>query len=124
MGALTDLTLNYRLNIPSDPNCRMKIGFPSQFVIAATYVSARGFSLFATPQVQVDAASNTLILTGCPAFTDQNSNGDAVTISSVRVPASQRDSDPFKISFFALDAGKEYLTASDNNGTVLKGGSL
>jgi hypothetical protein len=52
-----------------------------------------------------------------------NSNGDSLTISRIKVPASKRNSDPFKLSVFAYDNGIEYLIASDL-GTVLEAGDI
>ncbi len=70
-----------------------------------------------------------MILTGCPTFSDSNNNGDAITISSVRLPNTVRDSDPITLALFAVEDGKEYLTASDTNGVIIsaslmQGGTL
>jgi hypothetical protein len=64
-----------------------------------------------------------LTLSGCPSYVDKNSNGDSLTISRIKVPASKRNSDPFTLSVYTFDNGIEYLTAT-NVGTVLEAGDF
>ena len=71
---LSSLTFSFALNLPVDPDCRIRIMFPQDQPVTADLISSSGTNLFSSAYdlSTLDLAGNFAEVAGCPIYVDSN----------------------------------------------------
>lgn len=73
VGELSSLTFSFKLNLPVDPDCRVRIIFPADQPVTAALTQSQGSNLFSSASglSALDIGANYVEVAGCAAYTER-----------------------------------------------------
>lgn len=73
VGELSSLTFTFRLNLPVDPDCRMRVIFPADQPVTTDLTSSSGANLFSSAYgvSALDLTNNYVEVAGCPVYAER-----------------------------------------------------
>ena len=106
VGELSIFSLRFTVGLPADASCRLKIYVPAYFS-TDTIAQVRGFTMFTNSQFQTISDSDNeftgyIMKDGCDGYIHTSSTSESIFITSLVNMGSARDSDSFKIEFYAV----------------------
>ena len=115
VGELSSLTFGFRLNLPVDPDCRIRIIFPSDQPLTSDLTSSTGSNLFvgAYGLSAFDLALNYAEVAGCPTYQERTVSyqTSTVTLSRILNIGWVKDTQAFAFQLFAVKNGINYKIA-------------
>lgn len=115
VGELSSLTFSFKLNLPVDPDCRVRIIFPGDQPVTSDLTQSRGSNLFSSASglSALNLASNYAEVAGCAAYTERTQayKANTVTLSKILNIGWVKDTLPFALEMYAVYQSVNYPIA-------------
>ena len=112
VGEFSSLTFSFRVNLPVDPDCRIRIIFPSDQPLTEDLTSSKGTNLFQSAYgvSAFNKEQNYVEVSGCPTYSEasQAYQSNSVTLSKILNIGWVKDTLPFKFQLFAVSQGLNF----------------
>jgi hypothetical protein len=106
VGEYSSLTFGFQINLPVDPDCRLRIIFPSDQPLTTDLVSSTGTNLFSSAYgfSAFSLEFNYVEISGCATYSESEvaSMSSRVTVSKILNIGWVKDTLPFKLQLFAV----------------------
>jgi|LauGreDrversion4_2_1035121.scaffolds.fasta_scaffold227287_1 hypothetical protein len=115
VGELSSLTFGFSINLPVDPDCRLRVIFPPDQPLTADLISSKGTNLFSSAFgfSAYSLQENFIEIAGCTSYSDSwvANQPNLITVSKVLNIGWVKDTMPFKFQLFAVQSGDNYRIA-------------
>jgi len=106
VGEFSSLKFSFRVNLPVDPDCRIRIIFPSDQPLTEDLTSSTGTNLFQSAYgiSAFNKEESYVEVSGCPTYSESSQayQSNSVTLSKILNIGWVKDTLPFKFQLFAV----------------------
>ncbi len=123
VGEFSSLTFSFQLNLPVDPDCRIRVIFPTDQPLTADLTSSKGTNLFSSAfgLSAFNLEEGYVEIAGCPSYSDRTvaQQPSSVTLSKILNIGWIKDTLPFKFQLFAVQSGTNFRIAEVQTSTMI-----